>query len=139
MMRWRRIWAAGFVDGEGCIHISTGYCLSLTIEQKTSEPLEILKQLFGGSIRERNSDWGVVYRWALMSHDAANALRLLEPYLCVKRKQARVAIRFQSGRRRGVKLDRDVAEEARLKLKQLKRTLPMEIEVAVARRWSEAK
>jgi hypothetical protein len=98
------IWAAGFIDGEGCISINRQkhkdhnwwcYTLSLAVSQKTEEPLRRLKEIFGGSMYSYKG-YGVTYwRWQLWSHGALRTIKELFPYLLVKREIADTAIRFQ--------------------------------------------
>lgn len=97
------IWAAGFVDGEGCVNISRGiardrwvtYQMCFIVAQRTREPLDILMSLFGGRIRTAGKPEHVHYEWRLNSQKAMEALKELLPYLIVKRQIAELAIRFQ--------------------------------------------
>src|SRR5262252_6649280 len=96
-------WAAGFIDGEGCIGIYANasrdgrpvYRLSLTASQHGNDaPLERLLSLFGGSITQIQQ--GKAAYWGVTSKKAADAIREMLPYLTVKRKQAELALEFQS-------------------------------------------
>lgn len=97
----RIIWAAGFIDGEGCITIKKGgltvahrqrYTLSLSVSQVKLAPLLILRELFGGSITESVQ----INQWGVASRQAASALKQLEPFLVNKKSEAIVALEFAS-------------------------------------------
>lgn len=104
-------WAAGFVDGEGCIALnryrnrySTAptrpwvYTLKLDVAQKVTDPLERLVTLFGGRLyREEvsRSRPRSIWHWVAQATVAEKALREMLPHLTVKREQAEVALSFQ--------------------------------------------
>lgn len=101
------IWAAGFIDGEGCIGLSrqkqpasaVGYYYKVTLQvgQKARKPLDFLSDLFGGTVRQNPSGY---YYWMLSSRKAVAALVEIEPFLVFKNSQAKIVIEFQG--RRGV-------------------------------------
>jgi hypothetical protein len=98
-------WAAGFFDGEGCIHIGKSiqrqyenYQLVISVTQAEREPLDKLQELFGGFIKSYQATrYTRKYHlhWGLSSIKATNALRAMLPYLTVKREQAELALKFQ--------------------------------------------
>lgn len=87
-------WAAGFIDGEGCISIRTSgnyYGCVLTVVQKFPSPLLKLQTMFGGSIAAR--DKGAAYQWRITSNPKViEVLTLLYPYLLVKKPQAKLVL-----------------------------------------------
>ena len=105
-------WAAGFIDGEGCIHIarwfpngqhnilmSARHELRLTVGQTSREPLEKLVSLFGGHIisesihsKMRRQAW----KWQCSATTAIEGLEAMLPWLTVKSKQAKLALDFQA-------------------------------------------
>ena len=92
------IWAAGFFDGEGCVYIqhrknTNVYFLKVMAVQKAIEPLNILLALFGGSVNKRRTAPAM---WSTSTRMAERALQELLPFLLVKRKEAELALRFQS-------------------------------------------
>lgn len=107
-------WAAGFMDGDGhiCIQnrktkhkdkIYTGTYLRVGACQASLPPLEKLQQLFGGSIKPKNSgpnregyNRKPQWVWALSTQEAANALEQMLPYLLHKKKVAELALEFQT-------------------------------------------
>lgn len=98
------IWSAGFLDGEGYVCIArdvskhrrwVNFHLTLSASQREREPLDRLKELFGGSIFHYKLLGIVYWRWSLHSKNAAQVLRDTLPYLTVKREVAELAVRFQ--------------------------------------------
>ena len=97
-------WAAGFIDGEGCISIGKqkskdhnwyGYTLNLAVSQKTAAPLERLHQMFGGHFFPYQYKGNTYYRWQQWGPGALLAIKEVLPYLLVKRAVAEVGIQFQ--------------------------------------------
>ena len=63
---------------------------------------------FGGRVRMMKPakvNWKVPYRWVLEGERAATFLKLILPYLNLKRPQAELSISFQSRRHRGAHLN----------------------------------
>ena len=95
-------WAAGYIDGEGCISVSRNgkgneqYLLRLTVSSTFLRSLSKLQRLFGGTIygpRSRQScrpSWV----WSAGIRETQAALSQMLPYLTVKESQARVALAF---------------------------------------------
>jgi hypothetical protein len=85
-------WCAGFFDGEGCISATrdgnskTAFVVSMVVCQQVREPLEFFQQQFGGRIVR--SERARVWRLYLRKQELWAALRILQPYLLVKRTQA---------------------------------------------------
>lgn len=100
---------AGFLDGEGCIQINkinskarkqTGYSpryyLMISATQAHPEPIQLLKNIFGGTIDIRNlPSHKKLAAWRLQGKSASMVLKSLIPYLKVKKTQAIVASEFQ--------------------------------------------
>lgn len=102
-------YAAGFLDGEGCIRInkrnprfgrSINYSLLVTVVQKDARPVDWFAGNFrGGTVYLKNKqkdNW--IYEWRITDRMAYLFLKEVEPFLRVKREQARLAIRFQERR-----------------------------------------
>lgn len=93
-------WAAGFIDGEGCvsvvpIHKRPGlYRLQMSASGTIKKPLERLQSLFGGSIqhyhraREVRKDY---WQWFLYGKKAQAVLKSLYDQFTVKTRQAAIA------------------------------------------------
>ena len=99
-------WAAGFFDGEGCVHLTRRqrkksknieYELRLSIAQAVKLPLEKWEILFGGQITIINpkNEINKFFIWQVSSLDTLKILKLLEPYLILKKEQANVALEFE--------------------------------------------
>lgn len=104
-------YAAGIIDGEGCIQIRKtavkriidgfAYSLTILVNMCDGEALDFLFGKFGGSIyRTKNYEDGIkklpVYRWEIRTKKAAEFLKRLVPFLRIKKAQAELAIRFQA-------------------------------------------
>ena len=101
-------WAAGMLDGEGCIYIARGWpgapgCKTIqhsghvSITNCNLNALYELKTLFNGCI---NSDSHYekhkpVYKWVLGEKAAAKFLRIVLPYLRIKTKEAQLYLEFR--------------------------------------------
>jgi hypothetical protein len=99
-------YAAGIIDGEGCIFISRGkprglrltpqYTLKIAVGMANPSAVKLLHKAFGGSLIKRtNRQYKPIYRWELSSIEAEGFLRLLLHYLIVKHKEARLGIAFR--------------------------------------------
>ncbi len=98
---------AGIVDGEGCIAIDRftnknlpSYCyrLKLRVTNTNHWLIEQLRFNFGGNIKviKAKGNAKEAYEWYLAGESASICLKLLLPYLCIKRAQAELGIKFQS-------------------------------------------
>jgi len=98
-------YAAGLMDGEGCIQILRWYSkknkrhyhrLDVSIGQKDMRPLLWLKEHFGGRIQD---NWTIKKKtfahWKLTDKNAEIFLRLIRPYLILKGEQADVAFAYR--------------------------------------------
>lgn len=103
-------YAAGIIDGEGCISIfkhrkrrdtKHGYIFALTVRVSNTNEYIInwLKMQFGGGIckmADRTSKgYKNCWQWSLSGKKASDFLKLVEPYLLIKHPQAEIAIAFQ--------------------------------------------
>lgn len=101
-------WAAGFLDGEACIHIArvkrncghgVNYRLRLYVSQNCLHTLVRLQQIFGGmgyirQVRRRLQHTRQIYTYSLDGRSAIEAIRAVWPYLYRKRAEADVALAF---------------------------------------------
>lgn len=94
------VYAAGFFDGEGSICIERpgknhGHRLKLFVTQKLIRaPLDFCFERWGGRVHESKARPGV-FTWQIEQAAALPFLKAIEPFLLVKREQARIAIDFQ--------------------------------------------
>lgn len=93
-------YAAGLIDGEGCVgvyrnsHLGS-YQLRITVEMVQDEGLAVLRELFGGSMYEKprkNPKWRPTRSWMVFGSTAETALKELLPHLRVKKSQAELAL-----------------------------------------------
>ena len=106
-------YVAGIVDGEGCIYIGknkpnrhrnmTTYALFVTVTNTNEWLIQWLRFSFGGSItktvRKAKPNQKDAWTWCVAAQQGASFLRLVTPYLRVKKYQAEVALRFQGSKR----------------------------------------
>lgn len=98
-------YAAGFIDGEGHIRIQKhsvrgSYMLSVSAVQSTETPLPLLQKCFGGVVKRRvnfyyRGQLKIRWEWQASSKVAERALKLMLPYLRVKKDEAEVALEFR--------------------------------------------
>ena len=96
---------ADHFDGEGCITLSTKGALELNMSHTYLPVLEQYQRRFGGSIcRQNNRPEGnkPIWRWKLVSQQAARALETLRPFLQEKAVQAWLGLEFMAQRTAGM-------------------------------------
>ena len=130
-------YAAGFFDGEGCIMITntmrkTRRAFHLRLALTSTDPwlCNYLMFQFGGRVfqhKRGKPQWAIPYSWQIVSHQAAEFLKLIKPYLKLKRPQADIALAFQAKREmaaHGIKYSDEelaVAEAQKVLLSSLKK------------------
>ena len=105
-------YVAGIIDGEGCIglysnthkylnkhrEIRPRYCLTVTVCNTNEELIKWFHSLFGGHLHYRKSKeekWKPQWECKLSANKALDFLKLIYPYLRLKKPQAEIAFRFQ--------------------------------------------
>lgn len=89
-----RQYAAGFVDGEGCINFAKTKSNIFPRVLVTNTNIEILnefKNKWGGDIKQlslRKDNWKQGYSWRICWSKAVEFLSDIEPYLKIKKHQA---------------------------------------------------
>lgn len=130
---------AGFFDGEGSVGVYTygrnkPYALRTQIAQNKNELSTklflYLKSRFGGNITEQKTLSGnIKYNWQLNAEKACEFLKIIEPFMHIKKEQAKIAIKWQTEKPKvfrdekgRLRCDRNVSEDSRVanKLKELK-------------------
>lgn len=105
---WARL--AAFIDGEGCIKITSGYDhrrkgiqhrYRFTVEICNTDPRlsQWCKQLWGGVIVYRdmkNRRWKNSYSWLVSERRAEAITKRCLPYFVIKREQAEVALAYRA-------------------------------------------
>jgi hypothetical protein len=106
-------YAAGLVDGEGCIYVQDSVrkgsgrrAYSATVEigmaEKAKSLLTAMQRVHGGTVkssRPASDRWAASYAWTVSGTDAERCLERLLPYLVLKKEQARLALLVQQIRR----------------------------------------
>ncbi|GAI54865.1 unnamed protein product, partial [marine sediment metagenome] len=98
-------YTAGIMDGEGCIglykekaaHYNLGYNLIVRVQIANTQEWLIrwLQMQFGGYITHQYDERGnrkPLWQWRIAARKAAEFLKLILPYLYLKRSQAEIAI-----------------------------------------------
>jgi hypothetical protein len=104
-------WAAGCVDGEGCISIRREavsrsgrpqYALYLAVGNTDPRMPRKLHAMFGGSLVHKNArqKQRPLFEWRVFATRAGKVLEVLRPYMVIKGEQADVAIAFAATIRR---------------------------------------
>ncbi len=116
-------YTAGIVDGEGCITITNvgggayNKFLGVAVEVGNTNPwiAQFLKINFGGHSyvkkHKNNPTWKNCHYWKVTSKSAVEFLKIILPYLQIKRPQAELAITFQS---RKIYRTRNLTDEQRI-------------------------
>ena len=101
---------AGIFDGEGCICLrkckKRSVVLDISFANTNEWLIQWAKFAFGGKVylveqsspSSKGKNWKPYWRWAMSSNKALGFLRLLYPYLRLKKPQAELAIKFQEAR-----------------------------------------
>ena len=98
------------MDGEGYVGVvrymdkrdgRTYYRVQIDVSQAHREPIDVFAQMFGGSVTHRTNKFQGCYSWRSYNKKACEVLRVLLPYLVVKRKQAELVLEFDLSYRRG--------------------------------------
>ena len=123
-------WLAGIIDGEGSIFVmkqgrkdrerDTNYILKMSVQ--SVDPYmapECLKITEEGSCylnREKRENMSNTMKWQVCGKGATRVLKLLLPYLRVKKYQAELAIQFQETTKKHWRnmVEADYTEQARL-------------------------
>lgn len=97
---------AGIVDGEGNIRIRHSYNVRngqkwqvvMGVSNTNKKLIDWIVSNFGGRVysRTRKANWKKSYEWELSCRKASAVLQLIEPYLLLKKEQARLCIDLQN-------------------------------------------
>ena len=102
-------YVAGIVDGEGCIMLYlnkskkyTSYRIKVSVSNTQEWICQWLKLAFGGCVSceyYKSPTRKPLWQWIVVSNKALDFLKLIHPYLRLKKPQAEIAIKFQEARR----------------------------------------
>jgi hypothetical protein len=112
-MKKRRdvVWAAGLLDGEGCLSIKRiqrpregrlaiyyqpWVACGMAFSPQNERAIRILLELFGGNSSQyrQTGNRKDTISWEIVSRQAYEACRKLIPYLVIKREQAEIIVSF---------------------------------------------
>ena len=132
--RWAYL--AGFLDGDGCITITTKnqrrtYCIEVRYSQTNGPFLQHLRDLVGiGSVYQTSKPKGnhsARFQWVFASGKAEEFLRAIFPFLVLKKDQAEIALKLaelmRQQRAKSYRLTEEAIEKRekiRQELRQLK-------------------
>jgi len=141
---------AGLFDGEGCVMISKGrndranpcYVLRVSLHNTNKYIIYLLRFYFGYgcvsfALRSKEAKRRDIYSWGVANRQAYEFLKLIEPYVIIKKAEVAIALKFQeqvqeqsqyTKKTFSTKLTDEtlaVREAQRIALQQLKR-LPVE-------------
>jgi len=137
MKRTDLAYVAGIVDGEGCIDIThrtrpghnfPDFVLRVNVVSTDLWLCQMLKMGFGGRVGIKSE--GTAHRmpcwyWVVERKHAADFLKLIIPYMHLKKPQAELGIKFQNARGQHATRHSDerraVAEAQRIMLQAMKR------------------
>ena len=118
---------AGLFDGEGCVsskatqtNHGSRQTVSIQVDMTTPAPLYLCQRIFGGKVvpSQQRYGWNTLYYWRLGSKKAEFFLRVIEPYLIIKKEEANLAITFLNCGWGRLTLKRQLGQEiSRLKLR----------------------
>lgn len=98
-------WLAGFVDGEGHIGLKPAGAVGRLVPRlsvvNTHRPtLEAIRKMTGAGfiapLTRSSPKWKLAFQWEITNTAALGVVRALQPFLRVKRRQARVLMRYLS-------------------------------------------
>lgn len=101
-------YAAGLLDGEGCIRWNRSPSVEVT--NKDFVVLMLMQYKWGGTIREKEKD---IYVWTLYGQKALNYLLCVARYSVIKYPQ--IVELFRASRSRGTQRERHIKNLKRLK------------------------
>lgn len=98
-------YTAGIFDGEGCVEIykastskaskNPSFILRVTIVQKDGKVMNFLEDNFGGYVAVDYHNGYYIHRWDVRSKKAYRFLKLIYPFLVIKKDQVKVAFDFE--------------------------------------------
>ncbi len=95
MLETDKAYAAGFLDGEGCISISKNGAVDVRIVNTSRIVLEYLYNIFGGSITDRAQRTNKrQYAYSFYGENAIEFLNLIKPYMIEKLPQVETILEY---------------------------------------------
>lgn len=108
MTKWDEedlIYAAGFLDGEGCFHVQKHDKISILCSNTYKPVIEWFGKTFGGSVSKSNrklkENHRTIYTWQVVANDAVKVCQAIAPYLKEKTSQALLLMAIQQLKTKG--------------------------------------
>ena len=129
-------YAAGLIDGEGCIRIqkqSNKQTYIVVVQLAMSEKASVIRQAliatFGGNSYEmefKNKKWAKQWQWRISGEKACDLLSQILPFLVLKKKQAQLALKLNEMRKKDGWTDktRSAAEQMKQRMHELNQKGP---------------
>ena len=121
-------YAAGIVDGEGCITIPKRLgTIILRVAMGHQDTVERLFSMFNaGCLRTVSSQWSTMYVWENTGKDAIYILRCIYPWMLTKAHEADIAFEFEAlgPRTRGVTVSPTILDARRSCYQRLRDAKP---------------
>lgn len=117
------IYAAGFLDGEGCFTINNS--IQLKCAHTHLPTLKFLQKIYGGSLREHKheSHKKPAWVWSVCSATAVNCINHIFPFLKEKKEKAQILLEYQKTMgTRGKRVSKEIID-LRKKLKEIHESL----------------
>ncbi len=99
-----RAYLAGLFDGDGCVYIRHYkvqnqflLCIGIASNVSCQKQTDQLKQIFGGIAHHKKNTEAI--EWSVTSNKGEDFLKVILPYLRLKKKQGELALEFNSKRR----------------------------------------
>ena len=121
-------YTAGILDGEGTVFLERrvtrkgdyrNYVLTVVISNTNEWLIKWLEFNYGGNVssyQQKHPNRLLSWRWRIQATKAMEFLRLVLPYLILKRPQAEIAIQFQLNRSHRHRTDEEKAVDEAQKL-----------------------
>jgi hypothetical protein len=121
-----RAWAAGIIDGEGCIlsyETVSGMALRVTVRMVHKPTIICLCEMFGGKPMRVKTTHRTAWQWMRAGQNAASVIRQVLPYMVTKREEGHLLLDLASEQRlRGGRPAPRTWQRARMwKMRALKR------------------
>lgn len=101
-------WAAGIIDGEGCIFLSRHkpnekngvkvpfYTLSIKVTMGHEPTILKLREMFGSGSKHKVEQvgWNPAYTWIVSAKISRDVLQKIQPYIFTKKDELAVALEF---------------------------------------------
>jgi hypothetical protein len=99
-------YTAGLFDGEGCVDIykattskaskNISLMLRVAIVQKDGQIMNFLQDNFGGYVGVDKHNGHYIHRWDIRSQKAKEFLKLIYPFVIIKKEQVKLALEFET-------------------------------------------